>query len=167
MTRLCRQQNSWKRQRQLKLELRQTSLLCCNFPCNHLVSVQTWLKRESNNKWNETQAGANSRSCLPTSQCKAWTANQQVPTSSVAKRRSVDRPIKTESTESITDWANKTGAIGFLPILNTEAWWENSDISSYSQTASLTNCGYNDIFFLIKHKKLLMFTPKLPTAALS
>ncbi len=30
----------------LELELRRTSLLHCNFPCNRLVSVQTGLKRE-------------------------------------------------------------------------------------------------------------------------
>ncbi len=28
----------------LKLELRRTSLSCCNFPCNHFASVQTRLK---------------------------------------------------------------------------------------------------------------------------
>ncbi len=33
--------------------------------------------------------------------------------SSVAKKHSVDRPIRTGSTESVTDWANRTGAIGF------------------------------------------------------
>ncbi len=55
------------------------------------------------------------------SEHKAQTANQLVPTSPVAKKRSVDQPIRTESTESVTDWANRTGAIGFLPILNTEA----------------------------------------------
>ncbi len=34
----------------LELELRRTSLPCCNFPCNRFVSVQSGLKRESNNK---------------------------------------------------------------------------------------------------------------------
>ncbi len=33
------------------------------------------------------------------------TANQLVPTSPVAKKRSVDQPIRTESTESITDFS--------------------------------------------------------------
>ncbi len=43
---------------QLELELRQTSLFHCNFPCNRLVSVQTGLKRESDSKRNKTQARA-------------------------------------------------------------------------------------------------------------
>ncbi len=34
----------------LELELIWASLLYCNFPCNHFVSVQTGLKRESHNK---------------------------------------------------------------------------------------------------------------------
>ncbi len=42
----------------LELELRQTSLL----RCNRLVSVQTGLKRERDNKRNKTQAGANGSS---------------------------------------------------------------------------------------------------------
>ncbi len=46
----------------------------------------------------------------------------------VAKKHRVDGPIRTESTESITDRANRTGAIGFVPILNTEAW-EYTEIS--------------------------------------
>ncbi len=73
-----------------------------------------------------------------------------------------------ESTESVTDWANRTGEIGFLLILNTEAW-ENTEISRYSQTTSLTNSCLWALrhFFQIEHKKLLMFTPRLPTAALN
>ncbi len=58
---------------------------------------------------------------------KAQTANQLPPTSPVTKRRSVDRPIRTESTESITDWTNRMGVIGFFLILKTEAW-ENTEI---------------------------------------
>ncbi len=42
---------------------------------------------------------------------KAKTANQLVPTSPVAKKHSVDWPIRTESTESVTDWANRMTAI--------------------------------------------------------
>ncbi len=38
-------------------------------------------------------------------------------------------PVWTESTESVTDWANKTGVTGLLPILNTETW-ENTVIWS-------------------------------------
>ncbi len=72
------------------------------------------------------------------SECKTRTAYQLMPTSPVAKKRSVDRPIRTERTESVTDWANRTGATGFLPVLNTEAWWENTEMSQYSQTTSLT-----------------------------
>ncbi len=43
----------------LKLELRWTGLLHCSFPCNHFVSVQIGLKKESNNKQNKAWAGAN------------------------------------------------------------------------------------------------------------
>ncbi len=39
----------------LELKLRRTSLLCCNFPCNRFVSVQTGLTRESD-KWGMTAA---------------------------------------------------------------------------------------------------------------
>ncbi len=56
------------------------------------------------------------------SEREARTANQLVPTSPVAKTHSVDRPVRTESTENVTDWANRTREIGFLLILNTEAW---------------------------------------------
>ncbi len=45
------------------------------------------------------------------SERKARAANQLALTSPVAKKRSVDRPIRTESIESVTDWANRTGAI--------------------------------------------------------
>ncbi len=64
------------------------------------------------------------------SSSKARTAHQIVPLLSVAKKHSIDQPIKTESTESVADWANRTGAIGFLPILNTEAW-EDIKIGTY------------------------------------
>ncbi len=88
--------------------------------------------------------------------------------SPVAKKCSVDRPIRTESTESVSDWANRMGAKGFFPILNTEAWWENTEIRLYSRTTSLTNgCVWVSWhFFQIKYKRLLIFTPKLPNAAL-
>ncbi len=45
-------------QLELELELRRTSFLRCNLPCNRFVSVQTGLKRESDYKRNKTQAGA-------------------------------------------------------------------------------------------------------------
>ncbi len=51
----------------------------------------------------------------------ARTATQLALMSPVAKKHCIDQPIRTESTESVTDWANRTGVIGFLPILNTEA----------------------------------------------
>ncbi len=73
------------------------------------------------------------------SERKTQTVNQLVPTSPVAKKCSLERPIRTESTESVTDWPNRMEVIGFLPILDTEAWWENTEISPYSQTMSLTN----------------------------
>ncbi len=43
----------------LELELRPTSLLCCNLPCNRYVSVQTGLERESDDKQNKALARAN------------------------------------------------------------------------------------------------------------
>ncbi len=54
------------------------------------------------------------------SEHKARTTNQLMLMSSVTKERNVDRSIRTESTESVTDWANKMGATGFFSILNTE-----------------------------------------------
>ncbi len=48
------------------------------------------------------------------SERKAQTANQLVPTSPVARKRSVDQPITTKSTEGVTDWANRMGTIGFF-----------------------------------------------------
>ncbi len=56
----------------------------------------------------------------------------------------------------------------FLSILKTEAWWENTEISPYYQTTSLTNSCLWVLwhFFQKENKNLLMFTPKLPTAAL-
>ncbi len=48
------------------------------------------------------------------SEHKAETANQLVMTSPVTKKRTVDQPIRTESTERVTDWTNRTGAMGFL-----------------------------------------------------
>ncbi len=43
----------------------------------------------------------------------ALTANQLVPVSPVAKKCSTDQPIRTENIKSVTEWANRTGAIGF------------------------------------------------------
>ncbi len=75
-------------------------------------------------------------------------------TSPVAKKCRVDQPIRTESTEIIVDWANRTRAIGLLPILNREAL-RNTEILWYSQTTSLTNSFLWVLwhFFQIKHKK--------------
>ncbi len=56
------------------------------------------------------------------SELKARAANQLVSMSPVVKKRRVDQPIRTESAESVTDWAKR-----FLPILNREAW-ENTEI---------------------------------------
>ncbi len=86
--------------------------------------------------------------------------------SPVALTRSVDRQIRTESTESVTDWANRSEAIGFLSVLNTEAWWENTEISTYPQITSLTHSCLWVLwhFFKVTHKKLLIFAQKLPTA---
>ncbi len=58
-------------------------------------------------------------------------ANQFIPTTPATKKRIVDRPIRIESTESVSDWATRMGAIGFLPILNTEAL-ENIDLTILS-----------------------------------
>ncbi len=74
-----------------------------------------------------------------------------------AKKHSIDRPIRTESTESVTDWTNRMGARGFLPILNTEAWWEKTEISPNSHTMSLTNSCLRVLwhFFQTEHKKVI------------
>ncbi len=88
--------------------------------------------------------------------------------SPVAKRRSVDRQ-RTESTESVTDWANRTGVIGLLPILNTEAWWENTEISPYSHNTSLTSSCLWVIwlFFQIEHEKVVDIYPKVTNCSFS
>ncbi len=52
---------------------------------------------------------------------KERTANQLVLTSPVAKKFSIDRPIRTESTESVTDKIKITGVTGFLSIPSTKA----------------------------------------------
>ncbi len=58
LTRLCQQQSVCKPHiSRLELELRRTSLHGCNFPCNHLFSVQTGLKRERDNKPKTAWAG--------------------------------------------------------------------------------------------------------------
>ncbi len=60
LTHLCHQQSVCKSYvSQLELEPRRTSLLHCSFPYNRLVSVQTGLKRESDNKQNEARADTN------------------------------------------------------------------------------------------------------------
>ncbi len=46
LTGLCRQHSVCKQHRQSA----EARVLCCNIPCNHFVSVQTLLRRESNNK---------------------------------------------------------------------------------------------------------------------
>ncbi len=69
------------------------------------------------------------------SECEARTAKQIILTSPVVKTHSMDWPGR--STESVTDWANRKGAIGFLPVLSTDAWWGNAEISQYCQTVSL------------------------------
>ncbi len=55
------------------------------------------------------------------SEREAQTANRFIQMSPVTNKRSTDQLIGTESTESITDWAKRTGEIGFLAILNSEA----------------------------------------------
>ncbi len=72
------------------------------------------------------------------SECKVQQAKQLVVTSPVTMKCSVDRPIRTESTESVNDWVNRTRLMGFLPILNEKAG-ENTEISPHSQTRLLTN----------------------------
>ncbi len=89
-------------------------------------------------------------------------SNQFVPTSPVVKKCSIDQPIRTESTESFTDWANRMGARRFLPIINTAAW-KNTEISPYSQTTSLANSCLWVLwhFFQIEHKKVIDVYPKV------
>ncbi len=108
--------------------------------------------------WRNTRAGDinDHVNFLQQSERKAQTANRLTLTSPVAEKRSVDWLFRTESTESVT---NRTKAIGFLPVLNTEAWWENTEISQYSQTMSLTNnCPWVLwlFFFQIVQKKAIV-----------
>ncbi len=98
----------------------------------------------------------------------AQTSNQLIPMSPVTEKHSVDWPARTERTGSITDRANRTGAMGFLSIVNTEAW-ENTEILWYSQTMSLTNSWLWVLrhFYQVEHKKGTDIYSKLPTAALN
>ncbi len=78
---------------------------------------------------------------------KARTANQFVLTSPVAEKCSVDRPIRTESTESVTDWANRTGAIGFKSLINSclLVLWHFFQIEHKKVTdvyCKVTNCNF-------------------------
>ncbi len=66
--------------------------------------------------------------CCWQRQVRAYSINSQSVTSPVATKHSLEQPIRTEGAENITDWANRTGAIESLPILNTEAS-ENRDFA--------------------------------------
>ncbi len=102
------------------------------------------------------------------SEHKARTANQLVPTSLTAKKHSLDRTIRT--VQRVPLIGQKWGEWLEFYTADTEAWWENTEILQYSQTTSLTNSCRWVLwhFFQMEHKKkLLMFTPKFPTAALS
>ncbi len=57
----------------------------------------------------------------------------------------------------------KGSLTGFLPILHSEAWWENTEISQYSQTVYLSNSCLWVLwkFFQIEHKKVIGFYPKV------
>ncbi len=72
---------------------------------------------------------------------KAPTAILLVPTSPVTEKRSVDRPIRTESTESITDWANRTGAIAQM-----HGKTQRSHKTLRPHHLPIAACGYYDIF---------------------
>ncbi len=78
------------------------------------------------------------------------------------RQASVDWPK--ESTESITDWTKMMGGVRILPILNTEACWENTDLASLSDR-SVTN-SWLTFFSKENTKSYWCFSPKLPTVAL-
>ncbi len=79
------------------------------------------------------------------------------------KKRSIDQPIRTEITESITDWANRAGTIGFF----TNPEYRGMMGKQRSRhTLRQAVYRYYNISFQIEYRKLLIFTPKLSTAAL-
>ncbi len=108
------------------------------------------------------KSGLNPRQNGCRESCSQVQANQLIQTLPVAKKRRADRPVSTESTESFTDCANRTGVIEFLPILNTEAWWENTEISRYPPTQRILTAvyGYYDIFSKQNTKKVIIVYPK-------
>ncbi len=109
----------WTKAKRLQWELQRSKLVCLNSSlCQLMVSLADTLL--------SAEASQSARH------------NQLIPTSPVAKKRSADGPIRTESTESVTDWTNRKGVVGFLPIQNTEAW-EKTEILWYSQTTTFTN----------------------------
>ncbi len=86
--------------------------------------------------------------------------------SPISKKPSIDQPIRTESTESVTDWTNRMGAIGFLQIQRHGETQRSDDTLKPRHLLTAVN-GYHGIFPKWNTEKLLKFTPKLPTAALT
>ncbi len=81
--------------------------------------------------------------CRGESERKALTAKQLILMSPVAKKCSVDRPIRTERTESVTDWANRRGAIFTNPKYR--GIGRHRDLMILSDYATAV-CGFSDIF---------------------
>ncbi len=82
------------------------------------------------------------------SERKAQTANQLVAMSPVAKKRSVDQPVRTERTESITDWANNVGAIRFHQFWIQRHYGKTQRFLDTIELCHLliAVCGYYDTF---------------------
>ncbi len=99
------------------------------------------------------------------SEHKAQTANQLIPTSPVAKKRGIDWPVRTESIESITDWANRTGVMRFLTNPEYRCMGKRKDLAIVSDHVT-NSCLWVLWHFFPNRTQFLMFTPKLLTAAL-
>ncbi len=79
--------------------------------------------------------------------------------SPVTEKHSIEWPVRTKSTESVTD---RIGVIGFLPILNTEARWENRDLSDTLRPRHLQTAVYGIMtFFSTGTQKGINVYPKV------
>ncbi len=81
--------------------------------------------------------------------------------SPVDKKCSVDQPIRTKSTESVTDWANRTN-----PEYGNTRKCKDLMILSDNITYLWLPVGIKTFLSKQNKNKLLMFTPESPTAAL-
>ncbi len=101
------------------------------------------------------------------SEHKTRTANQLDLMSPVAKKHSVDQPIRTESPECVAVWAkNDWSSLDFYTAKYRVMGKQRFNNTLRPRHLLTVVCGYYDIFPNRTEKKLSMFKTKLQTAAL-